>query len=400
MAFVCSRTIVTSVKLLLAVAALKLLCYGAAFAPRSQLQRFGTQRGSSYNSATALLARKKRRTNSKEIDNDRDRILNNLVAKDNSKMRECASFGDQSTTTGEPTTRTLSGGPSLIFEMARRMLVWDDELYQGLNDASRDGEEDKLLSTAISNNNVSSNAPRWRPSSLLQRSISNVNPAFRTSSPIMTSAGYAGILRRNSRKKMKPSMWRHTLRVYDKMADLEKITIDGEAKSKKKAIRRKTIHHEAALVAASKLAMWEEAIKIFRSVEEMPQTQIKRAEKAVVGIGDGSIATIFNGTDDDVQTTMITKTASTTVTDNMILSVISACVKGSKVRRIASVISPPVTNTTDSINATSVSLPRQIQRGPMMLLTIEERRRPLDQARDIILSMEVSGDLSFLINLY
>lgn len=394
MTFVCSRTIVTSV-LLLAVAALELLCYGAAFAPRSQLQRFGTQRGSSYNSATALLARKKRRKNSNENDNDRDRILNNLVAKDNSKMREGASFDDQSTT-GEPTTRTLSGGPSLIFEMARRMLVWDDELYQGLNDASRDGEEDKLLSTAISNNNVSTNAPRWRPSSLLQRSISNVNPAFRTSSPIMTSAGYAGILRRNSRKKMKPSMWRHTLRVYDKMADLEKITIDGEAKSKKKAIRRKTIHHEAALVAASKLAMWEEAIKIFRSVEEMPQTQIKRAEKAVVGIGDGSIATTFNGTDDDVQTTMITKTASTTVTDNMILSVISACVKGSKVRRIASVISPPVTNTTDSINATSVSVPRRIQRGPMRLLTIEERRRPLDQARDIILSMEVSGDLSFL----
>ena len=29
--------------------------------------------------------------------------------------------------------KTLSGGPSLIFSMAQRMLIWDDELY---NDAS------------------------------------------------------------------------------------------------------------------------------------------------------------------------------------------------------------------------------------------------------------------------
>ena len=43
----------------------------------------------------------------------------------------------------------------------------------------------------------------------------------------MTSAGYLGILRRNSRKKNKPSMWKHCLRVYNKMAELESIAGGG-----------------------------------------------------------------------------------------------------------------------------------------------------------------------------
>ena len=121
--------------------------------------------------------------------------------------------GDQNSTdnTG-PKQTTLSGGTPLIFDMERRMLVWDDELYQGLNDASP--SSDTSSSTAptqatAANAAAVASLPRWRPKSINQQSISNANPSFRTSSPIMTNAGYASILKRNSRKKNKPSMWRH-----------------------------------------------------------------------------------------------------------------------------------------------------------------------------------------------
>lgn len=346
------------------------------------ITRAGTHK-SSYQSAILLAKKKRKKSTSKSDSFDDDVDSLSESDRDSAKTYEDVSSEVQS---NNSPTRTLSGGPSLIFEMARRMLVWDDELYQGLNDASNDVYENKVLSNALSNTDGPSiSAPRWRPSPLMQKGISNVNPAFRTSSPIMTSAGYAGILRRNSRKKMKPSMWRHALRVYDKMADLEKIKIEGDSQSKQKAIRRKTVHYEAALVAASKLAMWEEAIKIFRSVEEKPQTKIRRVERAVVGIGDGS-PRLLNNTHDE-QLIASVKTTST-VTDNMILSVISACIKGSKVKRTANITPSASANATSLLNATTTQVVRQ--RGPTRLLSIEERRRPLDAARSIVFTMEVS----------
>jgi hypothetical protein len=313
------------------------------------------------------------------------------------------------------------------------MLVWDDELYQGLNDASRgDGEEGTLLSTTLStNSNASINTPRWRPSPILQQSVSNVNPAFRTSSPVMNNAGYAVILRRNSRKKMKPSMWRHCLRVYEKMAELERSDVvsnaegngQGLRQKKKSSIRRKTIHHEAALVAAAKLGMWEEAIKIYRIVEESTVPQSRKVAKTVVGIGNGNAAV---GVSRDASSTDAegnvsgegtqsngTSRGKSAVTDNMVLSIISACVRGSKVKRTASMAYPPIitdiesdlasdsiNNSTNLVNATNLNSSnnstfspfpsREMSRGSMRLLTIEERRRPLDAARDILLAMEVS----------
>lgn len=343
-----------------------------------------SKHGDLYKS-TFLLAKKKRKKSTSKSDSYSDddaAALIDLVTSDNGKTYE-EYLSSEKQSNNEP-MRTFSGGPSLIFEMARRMLVWDDELYQGLNDASHDAKESKLLSTNLSNSDGPTiSTPRWRPSPLMQKGISNVNPSFRTSSPIMTSAGYAGILRRNSRKKMKPSMWRHALRVYDKMADLEKITIEGDSQSKKKAVRRKTVHYEAALVAASKLAMWEEAIKIFRTVEEMPQTKIRRG--AVVGIGDGSTK-VLNHTHDEQLTSSVRTTSA--VTDNMILSVISACIKGSKVKRTANRTPNATTNVTSLVNATASQSVRQ--RGAMRLLSLEERRQPLDEARRIVFTMEVS----------
>jgi len=310
---------------------------------------------------------------------------------------------DAGETETAPKQTTLSGGSSLIFEMARRMLVWDDELYdsQIINDAgSRDSISSSspsaeylnaLPSTSVRSPMSSAESkplPRWRPSAIGQQSISDVNPSFRTSAPVMTNAGYAGILRRNSRKKNKPSMWRHTLRVYDKMAELE-----SEAVGRKK-VRRSAAHHEAALVAASKLGLWEEALRVYRGVEESSTSY--RSDDAQRG--------------------------RSRVTDNMLLSVVSACVKGSRVKWTAAsssdfdptpaavdadsddttkndndamnlINATKSDNATESIIAAYDSPYRSSSRPMLRELTVEERRQPLDNARDIILSMEEKHDI-------
>jgi len=367
-----------------------------------------------------MLCAKKRRRKSSSVGNDDDNAIINYRQTAEKSIKE-NSIGDETdddkddtdTTTddGIPNQTTLSGGSSLMFEMARRMLVWDDELYDSeiINDAGsrKIGEGTKIPPTNTASSlsaeylnglpstsslappqstssaaGLSESLPRWRPSAIRQQSISNVNPSFRTSSPVMTNVGYAGILRRNSRKKNKPSMWRHCLRVYDKMAALE-----NEAVGKKK-VRRSTAHHEAALVAASKLGMWEEALLIYRGVEES-SSAYRSADK---------------------------ERGRSRVTDNMLLSVISACVKGSKVKRTTAslsdvdtapsvdddVSSDDATNkATDVINGTNpdntttyndVSL--QSPSRPMIrALTIEERRKPLDAARDILISIEEKHDI-------
>ncbi len=314
----------------------------------------------------------------------------------------------------KPKRTTLSGGPSLIFEMARRMLVWDDELYQSgmLNDAgSRRSEGDTGSLTSVPTipqsqlSDSTSSLPRWRPSAIRQQSISNVNPAFRSSSPIMTDAGYAGIMRRNSRKRNKPSMWRHCLRIYNKMEELEKEIAEetggggaaGDASYRNylsyssgnnfagvrrmTKIKRGIVHHEAAMVAASKLGMWEEAILIFWRVES------SLSNKTDTKSTGSNNLTINRGGD--------------CITDNMILSVISACVKGSKIKQtaISNAHGTSVVNGIDGTGRTNVTdnqgsnntLRAIFSSRPitMRALTIDERRKPLDVARDILLSLEV-----------
>ena len=312
-----------------------------------------------------------------------------------------------------PNQTTLSGGTPLIFDMARRMLVWDDELYQGLNDSSSSSESSSSATDHRDAATKNAVLPRWRPNSITQQSISNANPSFRTSSPIMTNAGYASILRRNSRKKNKPSMWRHCLRIYFKMAELEKeerkdvrndnnrtqLEIRGvgtnlgpsvnysynkkqsEKRGRKINVKRSTAHHEAALVAASKLGLWEEALLIYQNVE-----------KASLGSNN---------------------TAATRITDNMVLSLVKASVRASRVKQTTAKTSSywdssdrielprdePKSNGTvvnAAIEEKSEFPPLQPQASPsntQRKLTIKERRKPLDFARDVILSIEGRHDI-------
>lgn len=380
-----------------------------------------------------LRASKKRRKKSED-----DTDINNTSSGEQdvveADQKSSAGNLDQDSS-GAPKQTTLSGGTSLIFDMARRMLVWDDELYQGLNDASpsSDVSSPKVSAptkAAAANAAAVAALPRWRPKSITQQSISNANPSFRTSSPIMTNAGYASILKRNSRKKNKPSMWRHCLRVYDKMGELENARIRTNSvelknstgntpvekmprgvgsnlspsasntaqrstvqKGKKIKIKRGTAHHEAVLVAASKLGLWEEALHIFQSVEK-------------ASIAPNSITAAFNASEEDI---IYMKRKQSRITDNMVLSVIKACVRGSRAKQTTSIYFDSGGNEANMLsdNATEANTTkydgedeygtptRTSSTTPpsLRLLTIEERRKPLDLVRDVILNMEEQHDI-------
>jgi hypothetical protein len=131
------------------------------------------------------------------------------------------------------------------------------------------------------------------------------------------------------------------------------IVVNDGTNRKKKRIRRTTLHHEAALVAASKLGMWEEALRIYRNVEQQQQQQ-------------GGV-----------------------VTDNMILSVIGACVRRSSIKYAT--ISDENNSNVDGLGDDNRS--PSCRSGSMRTLTVEERRRPLDAARRILLSLEERHDI-------
>mmetsp|Transcript_15521 Transcript_15521/g.17223 ORF Transcript_15521/g.17223 Transcript_15521/m.17223 type:complete len:452 (+) Transcript_15521:212-1567(+) len=204
--------------------------------------------------------------------------------------------------TAAPATlvETIGGGTATIFEMARRVLIWEEGNDCASSSststacsgdpavADNNNNEEKqqeltdydYLTGAVGGINSNVNLPRWHPHS----GISDVNPSFRTQSPIMNNQGYASTIWRNVRKRNKPSLWRHALRTYDRMGDAEQ---DGYP------VQRATIHHEGALLACAKLGLWQKAIDIFR-----------------------------NNVEDDKYNTV--------VTDNMIFSVVKACVRGCK----------------------------------------------------------------------
>lgn len=216
------------------------------------------------------------------------------------------------------------GGPAMIFAMARRMLVWDDDKFQGLNDSSKTATTTQQqqrrqvdpdvyefadpnafaypqtprrppassapLTTKVTVTTAPQPAlladprplPRWRP----HGGIADYNPAFRDKAPVMNSLGYANAIRRNSRKKNKPAMWRYAVRTYDRMAT------NNHNSARKIPI--KDVHHEGVLVACSKLGYWEKAVSVYDEV------RFDSSE------GGG------------------------TVTDGMIASLLGACVRGAR----------------------------------------------------------------------
>jgi len=253
---------------------------------------------------------------------------------------------------------TISGGPSTIMTMARRMLVWDDQDYQlgrVLNDSSQGQTQNLQQSSSslmpitdandIANSpaiattkfiNRSKVLPRWHP----HEGIADSNPNFRTKSPLMNNRGYAAVIMRNSRKNNQPGLWRHSYRTYVNMRDIElqqiqmQLELDNNekghdkntvaARPSKLKIRRENRHFQGALVACAKLGLWREALFIYQEMEELQLLQQPS-----------------NDIDNDApQTSTSSQTATnkkrkrkTIIIDKyMILSIIRACIRGMKYR--------------------------------------------------------------------
>lgn len=233
--------------------------------------------------------------------------------------------------------RPLAGGPSLIFAMAQRLNLWDDIL----NDSS-----EKLNSSTNKASSYSASLPRFRQSS---QGISNVNPNFRTSSPIMNKKGYASSIIRNARKKNKPGLWRYSLRTYQKLRGIELMNTSGgkdtvndgtsETDNEEKLrpadhdipatnsssstysgnnksslmIYRENEHFQGVLVAVAKLGLWQEALNIYNELEELiVLQQACKSNESLVG------------------STAVKRRKDLKINNSMVVSVIDACVRGMK----------------------------------------------------------------------
>ena len=195
--------------------------------------------------------------------------------------------------------KTLAGGPALIFEMARKSMLFankETDPKQSTNTTA----VPPMATTPVSPFEPASSTPaqgRWYPHS----GIADVNDNFRTQSPIMNNKGFEKIIWKNARKKNKPSQWKYALRTYDRMALLEGDPNFGQ-------IKRLNIHHEGAMQACAKLGLWQRALEIYHYVyqQEMGE-EIQRAGK------------------DE-------KSTSVYVTDDMVLSLVRSTVRASRLR--------------------------------------------------------------------
>jgi hypothetical protein len=238
--------------------------------------------------------------------------------------------------------RPLAGGPSLIFAMAQRLNLWDEIV----NDSSEHlsySSTNRASSSRSSSSSLSS-LPRFRQSS--QQGISNVNPNFRTTPPLMNKKGYASSIIRNARKKKKPSLWRYSLRTYQKLKSIELMnhynnnndtstglkgsinddiqttssnssnsyTQSGTSKSNL-MIYRETEHFQGVLVAVSKLGLWQEALNIYNELQELVDVQQNKSNDVTA---DGA--------------SPVKRRKELKINHSIVVSVIDACVRGMKLR--------------------------------------------------------------------
>jgi hypothetical protein len=201
----------------------------------------------------------------------------------------------------EDLMKTLAGGPALIFEMARRSILFVQESAMG--DLR---PQQRVL-------------PRWHPHS----GISDANPSFRTQSPAMNNQGFAKSIWRNVRKRNKPTLWRNALRTYDRMAILEEDPINYIK------IQRSNIHHEGAMLACAKLGLWQRALEIYHYVyqqEQEGQALFNQQEQEIRPASSSSTIS------DRRVSSGSAKRKRVYVTDNMVLSLVRACVRASRLR--------------------------------------------------------------------
>jgi len=245
--------------------------------------------------------------------------------------------------------------------MARGMMVWDSPPSSSSSEgqSSNDLQQDPSSSSSSSLQSQRPNVlPRWHP----HGGISDVNPSFRTAPPVMNNQGYAGIIWRNVRKRNKPTLWRHALRMYEKMKVLEEegTKSPGSGAASALKIKRSNIHYEGALQACAKLGLWREALGIYKEVVENERSDKSSSSLSFSGMDTPMPSSSLST--DAVVARQRRRVPQVSVTDNMMLSCMYACVRASKDM-----------NPTES--------------------TLAERRLPLDAARAIILQIETRHNL-------
>jgi hypothetical protein len=247
--------------------------------------------------------------------------------------------------------KTLAGGPALIFEMARKLVKDSDYNIRTTTSTIQYTTTPLSSETRQQQSQSQSQQRRWYPHS----GISDVNPSFRTQSPAMNNQGFCKSIWRNVRKRNKPSLWKLALRTYDRMALLE-----GDPNFPQ--IQRSNIHHEGAMQACAKLGLWQRALEIYHYVyqqemgeievingninrqQQQPQLEDQQQQKqkqsqstmtsknkmqSTLGGGGnngGKLSTKNNKTNER------TKKGSVYVTDDMVLSLVRATVRASRLR--------------------------------------------------------------------
>jgi hypothetical protein len=217
----------------------------------------------------------------------------------------------------QPLVRTLQGAPSLIFAMAKRM--WDPKFAGEGNSESRPNNMDSSTQTLDNGGRV------WSVTASRQE--------------------YATIIWKNARKGNKPGMWRYAVRTFDRMMEDEKLVL--------------TTHYEGALTACAKPGMWEHAFGIYHKAVDREATlrnKLSAASKAKPRLA-------------------------VRVNDNMIMSLLGACVRASRQRKV--VQAPDDADADQAVSGSSRT--RQVQ---------EQQRIPLDAMVEILQEMETRHGLT------
>ena len=300
----------------------------------------------------------------------------------------------------EEPLQTISGGTSEIFSMARRMMVWNEEYNERSSPSpasSSSNLDDGNMSSSSSSSSTSSSSssssssstngttrplPRWHP----HEGIADSNPSFRSKPPLMNNKGYALLIRRNSRKRNKQSLWRHAYRTYNQMKSLETkqnqelLGEDGSGNGKvssKILIARHVLHFEAALVSCAKLGLWREALSIYNDVLEI----MKRQEEKGMNFNTVSYVQTVDGS------AVKRRIPKVIVTDNMILSIVKACVRGSK-NKDEEESRTRLQQRNAKAGSSSSSTTASESKESIYANDDFDKREPLDAARDILLAIE------------
>lgn len=222
--------------------------------------------------------------------------------------------------------KTLAGGQALIFEMARKSMLFSNketETKQTTNVTTTAATAAPSTDTPSELSGLVRPPPpkqgRWYPHS----GIADVNPNFRTQAPVMTNKGFAKSIWKNARKRNKPSLWKYALRTYDRMALLE-----GDPNFEQ--IKRSNIHHEGAMQACAKLGLWQRALEIYHYVYQQEMGDEKQSPRP--SSSSSSLTPQEQQKTQRQRNERDEKNTGVYVTDDMVLSLVRSTVRASRLR--------------------------------------------------------------------